>query len=239
MTSAAVLVSRQKLLEAAMRVFAESGFRGATTRRIAEEAGVNEVTLFRQFKSKTALINEVAELYARRRSEEALPAGPVSPLRELSEWCSAHLALLRNSREMIRKCMAEVHEHPQMAGCMRRGPDVVHRQLQDYATKLVRQRGLDVSDDDIHGACMMLQGALFADAMGRDIMPDLYPPLRRAGPGYARLFLRMLGADGNDPVPGTETTGHEGTTHRNGERRSAGRKRRNGQPRKGRAPRGT
>ncbi len=62
-----------------MRVFAESGFRGATTRRIAEAAGVNEVTLFRQFKSKTALINEAAELYARRRSEEALPQQPVSP----------------------------------------------------------------------------------------------------------------------------------------------------------------
>ena len=69
-------VSRQKLLEAAMRVFAESGFRGATTRRIAEAAGVNEVTLFRQFKSKSALINEVAALYARQRSEEALPVGP-------------------------------------------------------------------------------------------------------------------------------------------------------------------
>ena len=32
------LVNRQKLLEAAARVFAEAGFRGATTRRIAEEA---------------------------------------------------------------------------------------------------------------------------------------------------------------------------------------------------------
>ena len=105
-------VSRQKLLEAAMRVFAESGFRGATTRRIAEAAGVNEVTLFRQFKSKSALINEVAALYARQRSEEALPVGPENPLRELAEWCEAHLTILRNSRSMIRKCMAEVDELP-------------------------------------------------------------------------------------------------------------------------------
>jgi hypothetical protein len=40
----------------------------------------------------------------------------------------------------------------------------------------------------------MLMGALFADAMGRDIMPDLY----RTGPDealdqYVRLFLRGLG----------------------------------------------
>ena len=217
-----------------MRVFAEAGFRGATTRRIAEEAGVNEVTLFRQFKSKTALINEVAELYARRRSEEALPAGPVAPLRELTEWCAAHLNLLRNSREMIRKCMAEVHQHPQMAGCMRRGPDVVHRQLRDYATELVRQRGLDVGDDDIHVACMMLRGALFADAMGRDIMPDLYPPVRRAAARYARLFLRMLGANEDEAEP---ANGHDDL--RNRQRPAGADNRRNSPGRKARPPRGT
>ena len=224
-----------------MRVFAESGFRGATTRRIAEEAGVNEVTLFRQFKSKTALITEVAELYARRRSEEALPAGPVAPLRELSEWCTAHLMLLRNSRDMIRRCMAEVDEHPQMAGCMRRGPDVVHRQLREYTTRLVQLRGLPLTREDIHVACMMLQGSLFADAMGRDLMPDLYPPLRRAAAGYARFFLRMLGAeDDASAVPGeTGQDEHNGAPRTNGGRVAAGAKRRNGKGRPARPPRGT
>ena len=49
---------REQLLEAAVKVFANAGFRGATTRRIAQEAGVNEVTLFRQFGSKEGLIVE-------------------------------------------------------------------------------------------------------------------------------------------------------------------------------------
>ena len=189
-----------------MRVFAESGFRGATTRRIAEAAGVNEVTLFRQFKSKAALIDEVAELYARRRSEEALPAGPVTPLKELTEWCTAHLTLLRNSRDMIRKCMAEVDISPQMAGCMRRGPDVVHRQLRDYTEKLVRQRGLHVTPDEVRVACLMLQGSMFAETMGRDIMPDMYPPQRSAGEQYARMFLRMLGVEAPASRTGSAAT---------------------------------
>jgi AcrR family transcriptional regulator len=231
MTSTGTQISRQKLLEAAMRVFAESGFRGATTRRIAEAAGVNEVTLFRQFKSKTALINEVAELYARRRSEEALPSGPVEPQKELAEWCQAHLALLRNSRDMIRKCMAEVDDLPQMAPCMRRGPDVVHYQLLEYTQKLVRQRGVDLTSEDINVACRMLQGSLFADTMGRDIMPDMYLPPRRAAEGYARMFLRMLGVDGdvqagNDAV---ERAAH--TRAKNGRRSSTGARQRNGQGR--------
>jgi AcrR family transcriptional regulator len=226
--------SRQNLLEAAMRVFAESGFRGATTRKIAEAAGVNEVTLFRQFKSKAALINEVAELYARRRSEEALPAGPVSPLKELAEWCNAHLALLRGSRDMIRKCMAEVDDMPQMVPCMRRGPDVVHQQLSEYTEQLVRQRGLDVTAEEIHLACLMLQGSLFAEAMGRDIMPDRYPPIRTAGEGYARMFLRMLGAE--TPAAGSGSAARD-VAHP-GPRKRSGAQRKNGQGRR-RPHRGT
>jgi AcrR family transcriptional regulator len=219
-THSSTQVSRQKLLEAAMRVFAESGFRGATTRRIAEAAGVNEVTLFRQFKSKTALINEVAELYARRRSEEALPAGAVDPLKELSDWCAAHMTLLRNSRDMIRKCMAEVGDLPQMVDCMRRGPDVVHRQLQEYAMRLVRHHQLAISPDEVRVACMMLQGSMFADAMGRDIMPDLYPPVSQAGKAYARLFLRMLGAE----VIANDTNSGDGSRGRRGARRPSRRR---------------
>ncbi len=51
--------TRQRLLGAAARVFAREGLTGATTRAIAEEAGVNEVTLFRHFQSKEKLIAAV------------------------------------------------------------------------------------------------------------------------------------------------------------------------------------
>jgi len=51
--------TRQRLLAAAARVFARDGLTGATTRAIASEAGVNEVTLFRHFQSKERLIAAV------------------------------------------------------------------------------------------------------------------------------------------------------------------------------------
>lgn len=46
------------LLDAALAVVGEQGIRGATTRLIAQRAGVNEVTLFRKFGSKSSLIKE-------------------------------------------------------------------------------------------------------------------------------------------------------------------------------------
>ncbi len=55
---------REALLRAAIKVFAETGTRGATTRRIAQEADVNEVTLFRHFKSKDDLLRAAVQFFA-------------------------------------------------------------------------------------------------------------------------------------------------------------------------------
>ena len=50
--------TEERLLSAAVEVLAERGYRGATTREIAEAAEVNEVTLFRLFSTKDNLIAE-------------------------------------------------------------------------------------------------------------------------------------------------------------------------------------
>lgn len=48
--------TRERLISAAFKVFSRDGLHGATTRAIAQEAGVNEVTLFRHFQTKEGLL---------------------------------------------------------------------------------------------------------------------------------------------------------------------------------------
>lgn len=48
--------TRERILKAAGRLFAEQGYARTTTRAIAAAAGVNEVTLFRHFSSKQNLL---------------------------------------------------------------------------------------------------------------------------------------------------------------------------------------
>ncbi len=45
-----------RVLEATKNLLVKHGYKGTTTRRIAENAGVNEVTLFRKYKSKDGLL---------------------------------------------------------------------------------------------------------------------------------------------------------------------------------------
>jgi len=52
---------RQRLMEAAREEFVEKGFEAATTRKIAERAGCNEVSLFRHFESKQKLLTAVVQ----------------------------------------------------------------------------------------------------------------------------------------------------------------------------------
>jgi AcrR family transcriptional regulator len=53
--------TRDKILEVAMRLFAEKGFSGTTTREIAEKADVNEALIFRYFSTKKDLYGAIIE----------------------------------------------------------------------------------------------------------------------------------------------------------------------------------
>ena len=186
------MITKSQIVEAAARVYGEYGFRGATTRRIAEEAGVNEVTLFRHFGSKSALIGEVLRTHAAGPGRSStLPAVPVDPERELTEWASSHLTHMRASRSLIRKTMGDMEERPEMCGCISEGPSGKARDLKAYMLRMARAGFVKwpapVAGDrneDAHAAGAMLMGALFADAMGRDMMPEMYPhpPSGRARP---------------------------------------------------------
>lgn len=56
--------TNEKLLEATLKLISEKGYLGTTTKEIAQEAGVTEVTLFRHFGSKEKLFEEVLSRYS-------------------------------------------------------------------------------------------------------------------------------------------------------------------------------
>lgn len=55
--------TKQHLLEATLKLISERGYLGATTKEIAQEAGVTELTLFRHFGSKEQLFEELLKNY--------------------------------------------------------------------------------------------------------------------------------------------------------------------------------
>src|ERR1700719_3643853 len=87
--------TRDRLLDAAAETFARDGIRGATTREIARKADLNEVTLFRHFKSKEQLLRAV------------LQRGLVSEVAMMDQ----HSSWKENLRESMEKYARHYYSH--------------------------------------------------------------------------------------------------------------------------------
>lgn len=208
-----MLDNRTRILEAAARVYAQHGFRGATTRRIADEAGVNEITVFRHFGTKSALLDCVAQECGISEQIPPLPTKPVNPEEELTAWVQARMDHTRMMRQLILQAMSELPERPDMAPCLGHGPVDAANQLRDYIVRLRRHGMLDTRAStgmrplEVNAAVAMLMNAYFGDAMSRGMMPELFPsPVEKAAGAYVRVFLRAIGFHANahgssDPSP--------------------------------------
>jgi AcrR family transcriptional regulator len=190
---------RQRILHAAARVYAQHGWRGATTRRIAEEAGVNEVTLFRQFGSKDALLDLMMHECSRIEQDATFPQEPVDPEQEILAWVTVHHSGLVGMRSIVRQMMSDAEERPDAANCASQGPSAAMAQLREYVVKLRRHGWItesgDVTPIDVRAAVTMLMGAVFADGMNRDMMPAMFTqPVPETLRAYVRIFLRGVGA---------------------------------------------
>jgi AcrR family transcriptional regulator len=185
---------RDGLLVAAARVYAEGGYHGATTRRIAATAGVNEITLFRHFGSKDVLLRE-ALAHCPGVEDAALPDEPRDPLQELTEWTRAHLRHLHERATLIRTCLGEFSERPDLVTPEISCPVRATSALAAYLGRLKRHR-LAVAPFDERVAAAMRMGVLFADGIGRDIVPAMYDTdPADALTEYLAVFLRGIGAE--------------------------------------------
>ncbi len=106
--------AHEKLLRAAALVFARDGLEGATTRSIAREAGVNEVTLFRCFKSKDRLL---AAVVGKNFGPDSVSQTPVIPpttddLRaDLVELAASINRLLTANLPLVRTMLGEIQRY--------------------------------------------------------------------------------------------------------------------------------
>ena len=98
---------RKQILKIAQKLFSRWGFRGTTTRQIADRAGVNEAILFRYFKSKEDLywsvIDDMCRASPGRHELEAIAAaradGGPSTADEERIFASIAEGILRRSKK--------------------------------------------------------------------------------------------------------------------------------------------
>lgn len=112
--------TREKILDAALRLFSEKGYLGATTREISHAAAVAEVTLFRHFASKEALFEEVLSTHTFLPAlKEILPSTKEMPPEEaLALIARKYLATLERRRDFIKILLSQSQFLPEKANAV-------------------------------------------------------------------------------------------------------------------------
>lgn len=93
--------TEQKIMDAALEIFAKNGFKSSTTKAIAEKSGFTEMTLFRKFKTKKNLYDMVLKQNVNLMLEEfGEKVFDDQDFRDIKEFLSH---FIKNSLEVMMK----------------------------------------------------------------------------------------------------------------------------------------
>ncbi|MEO9170318.1 MAG: TetR/AcrR family transcriptional regulator [Candidatus Baltobacteraceae bacterium] len=163
--------TRVKILLAGRDVIARKGKRGATTREIADVAGVNEATLFRHFGTKEALIVAVAKHSCTDVKLREIVSGLHGPIEEdLYQIAFAMTEHVESMIDMIRWSLVESdYDKSVFAEETWRPQTAIRSVIVEYMAAKVASGDLAGKPDEIAATFM---GMVFVRVIGRDKFPE-------------------------------------------------------------------
>lgn len=107
---------REQILAAAIDVFVDKGYNGATTLEIAKAAEISEVTLFRHFKSKKEIFTSSIQPIIFTTLKESITASEnLNPEEQLKYILTERIKLVAENRKVMRLMIMESQINPELA----------------------------------------------------------------------------------------------------------------------------
>jgi AcrR family transcriptional regulator len=170
-----------RLIAAALALFSSRGM-AATTREIADEAGVNEVTLFRLFESKDRLLAAVVAEVVRAESEalDRVDFVDFDMRRDIARVADVYFETHEHYQQFMRTMLAHRFQ-PKLT------EEIMREVIQPLRDKFIRylaegqRRGVVRSAIELSPAVDAFTGMIFAAVLRRSVF----------SPGYTReTYLR-------------------------------------------------
>ena len=153
---------RERILAAAVKVFAENGYYTAKVAQVAREAGVADGTIYLYFKNKDDLLISAFEdrmtwLNNRLRSELKLLGGDV--LSRLNRCLELHLALALEERELAEFITVELRQSSKFIKEYKNQKFAEYLGILDEVLRQGQKEGIIREDIEIHGVSRAIFGA--------------------------------------------------------------------------------
>lgn len=185
--------TRQRIIRGAAQVFAQKGYEGATTRAIAQAAGVNEVTLFRHFGNKKnlfmAFVSQESPLQSVREALEQQLTGDYR--QDLLTMGNQFLATMLVRRKEILMSLCAAEQLPDMREAVAQMPAQLRQVLGEYLRQQMA-RGT-AREMNPHMAAQAFFGMLFAFAISQGLLegtPAAQIPPQAVVEQFVDIFVR-------------------------------------------------
>jgi AcrR family transcriptional regulator len=175
-------VKDEEVLKAAMKTIVREGYDGATTKLIADEAGINEVTLFRKFHSKENILQAVI-MQQRDNALQALTSAFLSRgvheddkgnapriATTLTELGDRLIEFMKTRMDLMILLMSEGRRKPSVAKVISSIPQDMTVQLRKLFEEQMRLK--KIRDVDPQLAAVTFLGFLFYYSLMKELFND-------------------------------------------------------------------
>ena len=163
--------TRQRILASTYELISEKGYTGATTREIADRAGVSELTLFRKFGRKEKLFEEMLATFTfLPRLKDLVLELEGMPAREgLGAIGIRFLQTLQERKNLVRIMLAEINTYPEkIRTAYNQTIEEMGRTLVGYLEGL--QAAGTLREVSLDTAAMVYLRVLFTSFLNREVL---------------------------------------------------------------------
>lgn len=193
---------RQQILDVAVELFSQKGFRGTTTKEIAQAAGVNEAIIFRHFATKGDLYTAIMDRKAssgnvRAMQEKVTRAMEEGNDRQVFETLAFHmLEFHEHDDSAMRLLLYSALEGHELADMIFRNHILrTHRMMADYVEKRIAEGAFRDVDPMTAVRCflgMVINQIMHRKFFDREMGPVTDLSSREAAGRFADLILASL-----------------------------------------------
>lgn len=157
------IVEDRTIFTAAVKEIVERGYSGATTKQIADVAGISEVTLFRKYGSKAELVKLAVSRMVERFEEDAVLEYTGDLKEDLKRVVEIYQASAQQSGAFFYTILTEVSRQPEISEIIN-GPFGMFRKL-GALLKRYQDEGLLKEEEPFHSLASLLGPLMIINLM--------------------------------------------------------------------------
>lgn len=181
----------KKIIKATFDILQKEGVTKTTTKKIAAEAGVNEVTIFRKFQNKKNLVEITKECYLQRYLDKMEEIFDFDEDFEIEDYLQSNFIGILNlpdeDSSIVRLALEEVRDTPERKQLISRITGVIMGKLEEFFQSQIEKGKIrEVNTRVLAGMCFSItfQSAIFWKIY--DIQPNVETKQ------YSENFLDIL-----------------------------------------------